>query len=454
MPHPHLTRFLAVPIVLAIVLGLRYRSTMSRGWRLGWYALMAAVVCLEAIPILATIRQNVATVPAWDFLGFWLNAHVAAAGQNFYEPVHAQLLARGMPIAPDFRREILDVGFWYPAPSIFIFLPLAAFADQHVAYAWWYALQMAALALAIAVLARTFLPSQGPLEGSFIVAALVLLMPATGSTISYGQTTFLALLFTAVFWWIRERKRGGAWLVLAAIAKPFAGGLALALLCRRRWRPLAGAAIAAVALCAITVLAFGATTFVAYLRARPDARLPAWVYAEPTNQSLLGLLLRAGHGVASDHLQRGPLLLFAIAAFGLTALTIWLSLNCAELDIALALTLALMLSIYPASQSFYAVFLIVPLLVAWRRCSLVGSRYATTLAGIAVAYLLMIAGQAGLAYLLSWFAFAILAAPTRLLESLRALVTPFGGHERGFVKREPGGSTADTLSRFGVEHEG
>ncbi len=423
MSHLFLSRLLAIAAVPLILLGLRYRSAMSTSWRSAWLALISAVLLGESALLVNEMRHNVAFVPEFDFLGFWLNAHVAAGHHNFYDPVQAQTLAQGMSIGSEFRREILDVGFWYPPPSIFVFLPLALFSNIHVAYAVWYALQVVALFMSAFLLARQFLNELNRFQGTAVVAALILLLPATAGTITFGQTTFFALMFTTLFWVNRGRGRGGFWLVLAALTKPLLGALAIALLCQRKWRPVVGLILSSLAISILTAVFFGPKTFFTYFQARPDARIPAWVYSEQTNQSLLGMLLRITHSSPTEHLPRLPLVVFATVALTMTIATVWLCLRDIEVDtdIALGLTLSLGLLVYPVSQSFYAVLLIVPVLIIWKRSESDGETQPFTIAGIAVGYVLMALGYAELSYVLSWLIFALIAAPANIRKPTKYL---------------------------------
>ena len=410
MPHG-LISALDILLVVPVLLGFHYRHTLSAAARTAFYAVLAAIIVFHGIMLTQEMWTNVVVLREGDFLGFWINAHVAAAKQNLYDPAHGLALAQRFVVSAEFRREILDVGFWYPPPSIFVFLPLAAFADPHRALAFWYVLQTLALLAAIVVLARTFLRTDGA-TGCAVVTALILMLPATALTVWYAQTTFLALLFTALFWSARRSATGGVWLALGACVKPLLGAFSLVLLCRRRLRSLSGVALGAIAISVATLIEFGLNTFVTYFRARPDSHIPALVYGEVSNESLLGFIVRVTHGISGDHLSHVAVTAFAAIALVLTALTVWLSLRLEEADdqIVLSLTLSLALLIYPASQVFYSVLLIVPALVLWSRRSERFPAWAVA-AGICLAYALMVAKYPVFATLLSWSTFAVLASP-------------------------------------------
>jgi hypothetical protein len=398
---------LAVPLALV---GLHIRGRMTVWQRRIWIGALVVAVLLAAAQLGAIALHNIATVPEWDFLGFWLNAHIAAAHHNIYDPSYARAAVGSFPISDEFRREIIDVGFWYPPPSIFIFLPLAAFSNVHVAYACWYLIQGAAFVAAVIVLARTFLRTAGA-EGVLVVAVLTLALPAAAETVLYGQTNFLLLLAIALFWGTKDRLPSGIWLAVAILIKPFAAALGLALLLRRKVAPLGVAAGAIFAATAAAVVLLGVGTLRAYLSAGPVPKLPAWVYMESTNQSLLGVILRAMHAAPTAALHL-PIAFVAVAAI-LVAATTWLCLNSERDtdDLALALCLMVALLIYPTSQTFYALVLVVPLLVLWQQREALPYKTTAIVGFITLLYVIMRLRHETLApaYLLIWFALAAAA---------------------------------------------
>lgn len=94
--------------------------------------------------------------------------------------------------------------------------------------------------------------------------------------------------------------------------------------------------------------------------------MPGFVYTEMTNQSLLATILRI---TVYNFNDRSPLThpLYVIFGLILTVITCWLvvSLKDDNTDWALALILLLALIVYPSSQFFYSVLLIIPVLLLW-----------------------------------------------------------------------------------------
>jgi hypothetical protein len=353
---------LAVPLVF---LGLDRCRNWSRSARTGLAALFVLLAFGFAAELAGEARRNVREPPEWDFLGFWLHARTAAAGGDFYDPATALDGAADLDTSRAFRREIVDTGFWYPPPSMFLFLPLA-WLEPQPALVVWYGLTLGAIVAGVALSWRIFFPAGSPLELAAIVALVCAARP-TLSTLHFCQTSFLGLLLLLLFWGARERGAGGVWLALAVLVKPFFLLAGLPLVIRARWRPLvAGVATAAVA-CIAALATFGPATFLHYFSGEGRAPKPEWIYRESTNQSLLGWALRAtadrcgGIECATHPWYLG-------SAVVVTAVTLPLAWRLARRHEGWAIALALLfaLLVYPVSQPFYAVTLTPVLLFLWR----------------------------------------------------------------------------------------
>jgi hypothetical protein len=352
---------LLVPIIL---LGFHYHQRMSVPQRAVLLGVLLGIILLWSIHLTRIMDTNIAQPPEWDFLGFWLNGKVAAQGLNFYEPGHAQQLAKPFHPSTEFTHEILDVGFWYPPPTIFLFLPLGWF-DIRTAYLLWYVAHSIILILDIFWLWKIFLNKSSWL-GLALTAALILMLFGTQSTIIYGQTNFLALLMLLLFWRDRTFPRSGIWLALGIFTKPFLALLLGYLLLRQHWRILGNTVFILAALSLLTITVFSPVTFFSYFTPNHYGSLPMWVYTEGSNQSLLAVILRYTH---YDFSHISPLTqpIFVVSSLLLTIITGWLvyQLDKNHEDWALVLTLLLTLLLYPVSQMFYSLLLIVPMLLLW-----------------------------------------------------------------------------------------
>ena len=364
-----------LPLVLTPVVLAGYGVVRERQgwWRRAYVALLLVVIAGFAGLDAFRASVNVRNPPEWDIQAFWISGRVAAEGANFYDPadmhrIAAPLQQAATPLSarPVFTREILDTGFLYPPPTIFLVAPIGALDLQPAALVW-YLFHSVVLLLCIIMLRRVFLPHGGMLELG-VVAALTLMLNATYTTYVFGQTTFLVLLCLAIFWGLRDRPVSGLALAAGFVAKPiFAFFFAYPLL-RSRWRALAIGVAALAAMLGLTLLVFGGEIFVTYLTSNPVSRAPADLYVLNENQSLLAALLRtSGH----DFADSSPLLYppFVIAASSIVAVTLLLTyrLPPSRSELALAIAVPAALLIYPQSLEHYTMLLLAPMLYLWTR---------------------------------------------------------------------------------------
>ncbi|CAG1017055.1 hypothetical protein ANAEL_05985 [Anaerolineales bacterium] len=259
----------------------------------------------------------------WDFLSFWMNGKVAVSGANFYIPENYHKVP--LPYAPsdEFQKEIIDVGFWYPPFSMFLFLPLALF-NVSGAYLFWQILNLLLCLACINGVWHLFLKDHGLLS-LLLVAVLMLGLGPTRSTFSYAQTNFWTLLLAG------------------------------------KWKALTAGILTLMILAALSVLAFGPDVFVSYLN-NPAPDVPSWNYTETTNQSLLSTILRLSHQQAggAESVLLNPW--YIGISLLLTVVTVFVVFgNGSDNDDWRILSvLFLALIVYPGNQYFYSVFLIVP----------------------------------------------------------------------------------------------
>ena len=362
--------FWLVPLVAipALLLGTQAWPRLNHALRVGLIALMLALIGVLGLRLARVVATNITQLPEWDFSFFWLNGQVAARGLNFYDPVQyqriAQQLLRPNPTL-EFQQAVLDVGFWYPPPSMFLFLPLGWMNARTAAVAW-FAFHLLALLVDGVLVWHIFLRPQKKL-GLLLAFALLLMMGATQLTFYYAQTNALLLLFVLLFYKDRGRGRAGGWLAIAIVVKPIALVLGLVVVLHRQWRVLGvvAGALAFISLAALVV--FGPSSFQSFITSSPTTRQPLWVYSEAVNQSLLAVILRQ---TQISPLTKSPLtnpVFIGLAAL-LLLVSAWLMvrLGRGQSDWAIAIALALGLIIYPATLNHYSLLLILPLLVLWQ----------------------------------------------------------------------------------------
>jgi hypothetical protein len=321
---------------------------------------LLSVVAFSLLNLVKYVYANYHHPPEWDFLCFWTSGQVAIRGENFYDPESFYELS--LPYSPSdgFREEWMDVGFWYPPMTMFLFLPLGLF-DISKAYLMWQMLNLVLCFGCMYGLWRSFLEEQG-ISGFLLIAELLLLLTPAHTTFRFGQTNFLILFLFLLFWHNRSEAWSGAFLAFCAVAKPYMALLYLYLLITRKWRLLAVAILTMLILVFLSSVIFGPDVFAVFLN-NPAPNVPDYYYTEGVNQSLLATILRTtGYQEGDGSPLSNPF--FWGISFLLMLITV-LSIvrnqdGKAEWPILSSLFLALI--IYPGTLTHYGVFLIVPVI--------------------------------------------------------------------------------------------
>ncbi|MEP7189359.1 MAG: glycosyltransferase family 87 protein [Roseiflexaceae bacterium] len=352
-------RLILLPLLL---LAFHYRDRLGERGRAALAGMALATIGFYTAGAIAVMRANIADPPEWDFQLFWIFGRVAVRGLKFYQPENLHQMLDSLRPSAEFLRELF---FFHPPPTMLLFLPLGWF-DIHTAFLIWYCFNCAILAVDVILLWRIF-QRQAGLLGLLLTTALVLMLPATLWTISYGQTNFIFLLMILLFWMERDHPRGGLWLAIGIFAKPLLVFLPIYPLLRRHWRVLGGMIVALAGISLLSMIVFGPSTFINYFTGNPIVNsMPASLYTESVNQSLLANVLRlTGYDFSRTSPYTQPL--FIILALLLTASTGWLVywIEQPQADWALALTLVLALLIFPKTLAHYSVLLLVPICLIW-----------------------------------------------------------------------------------------
>lgn len=435
--HLNARTLVAIALVPMVLLGMHYRERWTPRAQAVFFAFVCGASIVFAAVLARLISRNVDLPPEWDFVGFWLHARTAVLGLNFYDPHNAQQLASAMQLSDSFRREIVDVGFWYPPPSMFLFWSLGWF-EPRTALRLWYVFQGALLAATILLLWRRFLVRRSMVE-LFGCATLVGAAYGTWLNFIQSQTTFAALLALLLCWPRRRSATGGVWMALACLVKPFMGILVLVPALGRAWRVTVAFALAIFTATLLSIAAFGWHTFVNYFTTGPVGTKPDWVFSEPSNQSLLALILRSsGSQSCGSACVSNPVFLTAAGLLGSVTMYIGLRIKRPHDEWALALWLVFALLVYPASQTAYSVVLIPLLLLLWRERERVrGGAWAVAMGSGAI-YGLMIVGDGKatvVAYITLWIVFALIGTKVAWQPAIGA--STFASLAPPTVKRPP-----------------
>ena len=350
-------------LIPALLGGFHYRDRLAGPARAALAGMIVAPIVVFGAHSLSLARSNVVETREWDLQIFSVYGHAGASGGNFYTVDGIRAAAPERAYSRVFVEDTLATPFPYPPPTMFVMLPFGWWS-MRTAASLWYVLNGVALAAAVVLLRRRFVPDGGAL-GLLLVTALVLTFRPTQSTIALGQWNFLALLTVLWFWRDRGRAVAGVWLAAAFLLRTCLILLLIDPIRRHAWRTVAVAGVTVAGLTVLAVAVFGATTCATYL----DTLLigfPAPVYTEAINQSLLTAVLRV---TGFDPAHGSPLTepVFLAAAAMLTAVTGWLLWRLpAEAEWTPGLVVALALLLYPASVEHFSMLLLPAVLSVWQ----------------------------------------------------------------------------------------
>ncbi len=428
---------LAVLTVWFVLGGLtRWRSMRGAG-QATYIGGLVLLLALHLREIVQTVVARLRAPPAWDIGIFWLWGQVALHTHRIYDPASSISIGSALSHDPSWREQVLNVGFVYPPPTILLFAPLGLFHSFQSATPFWYAVNLIALAAAIFVLWKAFLP-QYALAGLLAVAVLVIAFGATNDTLHNGQPVIVAMLFTGMLVLDRAALRRGLWLGLAWIVKPLAIVLLLQPLLKRGWRELESA-IGTIALAFFgAALLVGWQNVAAFFTDGPSKRYPVSMWLDPQdgNESLFSGVLRITHSPVPDSLLHARL--FLICAAVMTGLTVTLCAKSGNRVATLSLLIALALLIFPPSAAYYNDLLLVPVIALYAQAA--SAQRVAVIAYISALYALLVYSTVFniLAPLSIWLIFAWLLISDTRVETVQPSATS-GAAARGLR----------SVSRFG-----
>lgn len=259
-------------------------------------ALLAAVLALLAWEV-AHLLDDPTVWPPDDFVEYWAAGRLCLTGGDPYSPAQLLPLEQGAGRATDEA-----VMMWNPPWTLPVVMPIGALPAR-VAQLTWLLVGIAAVGLSAAALWHAY---AGPASRKWVAWAVAFTFLPTLMVLGAGQIGPLLLLGAAAFVWLHRSGRpalAGAATALLAIKPHLAYLVWLAILCdaafNRRWKPLAGAALAGLVLAAVP-LAFDPDVYLQYLAAMRDHPPAQWV------SLTLGTVLRLAFGERHFWLQFVP----------------------------------------------------------------------------------------------------------------------------------------------------
>lgn len=398
-----------IPVVL---LGWHYFEEIGPKWRILLMGTYFGIIVRSILRIIHIISDGFINPPQWDFVTIWMDGRIARQGLNFYLPSNYLNYPIPVKTGQDFTTEFLKVGFGFPPTTILMFYPLGWFGNINFAYLFWQLLMVATLVISIFLLWKLFLGTNNML-GLLVSGALVLLLPATYSTLNFAQTNYSVVLAILFYISYSEYYSGGIWLSLGFLIKPYVGLMFLFAAIRRQWRTLIGSIASYIFLSILTLLLIGFTTFAGYITQRPVSKLPDLIYTESINQSLLAQILRLSH---YDFSGKSPLFnpVFILLAIILLTITCILTFSIKKEDSIWTLTLTILtaLLIYPGTLTHYSVILIIPVFILWNNRNKLpfGLLISTLVIAATYIFILKDGDYVFIAITLNWFVFAIVSS--------------------------------------------
>lgn len=314
------------------------------------FALFAVTGCI----LISNAVYRIIYPQVWDFTCFYLWGKVAAGGQDFYKPenLHAVYNSLNLPALDykEFTNEIVNVGFFYPPPTILYFAPLG-YLSFTAALTCWTVFNFIFIGGSI-YLIHTMFFKEYKLNGLLFVSTLVFIFLPSIETVSFSQTNFILLFYLLLMKKYEDRNIAGLLLALAFFTKPYMLIFGLFFLLRKKWSIIFSFMISAAAITGLTLALFGKEPFITYIYNNPVTRIPAKTFSENINQSLHAVLLRQNL-ITIDK----PALYLGIvgAILVLTGIFLLFLLKRKKYDIIFVTLLLVGLLIYAGTLSYYAV---------------------------------------------------------------------------------------------------
>lgn len=237
------------------------------------------------------VAQGAARRHQWDFSHYYVSA---LAMRNGINPYTTDLRPLGLQLGLDGIARATDTPFF-----LLCFGPLTLLRPAP-AYWIWFAINAAALALAMGLIVRT--APRLDWRQLISLCAIILLYPPLANHIFYAQTQIVILLLVVVAMRALESphdRTAGLALAVAGLLKVFPLAIVGYLVMRRRWRALAWAAIGLVAGTAATILAFGAERNAGFVAGTYLTRSVGFL-ARPANVTLGSFISRMFWYAAGD----------------------------------------------------------------------------------------------------------------------------------------------------------
>ncbi len=309
----------------------------------------------------------------WDFLVFFLDANVAAAGLNLYDPAgFIQVAAElQLQISDEFRREIIGAGFMYPPWTALLFYPLS-FGDIGQSNRLWLIFVSCAYFLAWILMSQLLTRSESKgsqrfaaFESYVFAAVMFSSIPFSVLGLRHGQTTSLFTCLAILTLVSGGRAASGVFACLTVVVKPFAAIPAALLLIGRYWTAVLAGLVAAGVVFAVSVAVLGMDDWRSYLKLEFATETPTEPYSHPGNLSLLSVLVR-WFGYTGIPWANLPIMIWYGSISAMVAIpSFWLSTKISKVDFrtAYCALLVMALIVYPGTIYTYSIIVCLPMAI-------------------------------------------------------------------------------------------
>lgn len=277
-----------------------YSSFKEKKYEIQITNIVLGILLFLIISFLYDLTQTYLTIPVWDFLCFYVFGKAGVSDLNFYDPhvflqVFNDLNLQSKVNGSSFIGEVVNVGFWYPPPSMFLFLPLGVFSLK-TGYIVWQTVIILFLLIDILLIIKWYPYHLNSTYNknitNFLLLILILFFPSITGSILISQTISVFLFFLILILKYPDNWKSGVYLVLLIIIKPLAAIFALYFLVFKKWKILISFLLTGCLVLRVSILFFGYDSFLVFLKSPPTNRIPLEVFYESTEQSINAVLMR------------------------------------------------------------------------------------------------------------------------------------------------------------------
>ncbi len=345
-----------------------YSSFKEKKYEVQITNIVLGILLFLIISFLYDLAQTYLTIPVWDFLCFYVFGKAGVSGLNFYDPhaflqVFNDLNLQSKVNGSSFIGEVVNVGFWYPPPSMFLFLPLGVFSLK-TGYIVWQTVIILFLLIDILLIIKWYPYHLNSTCNknitNFLLLILILFFPSITGSILISQTISVFLFFLILILKYPDNWKSGVYLVLLIIIKPLAAIFVLYFLVFKKWKILISFLLTGCLVLGVSILFFGYDSFLAFLKSPPTNRIPLEVFYESTEQSINAILMRLQLKFYGHISFKSIKIITYIFSIVIILITVYASKlmkrkNC---GLAFMIFIPMALLIYPNSLNSYAIILI------------------------------------------------------------------------------------------------